>query len=170
MGFNKKEYQKIYYQTHRKELLDKAKDYNKTHNEKRRNYHKTYYSKNKTILKDKMKEWYENNKEHHKSKRNEYYATVIGRANALVNSYKTADREKGRGEVDFDRNWLIENIFSSKCIYCGESDWTKLGCDRIDNSKPHIKCNVVPCCEKCNKERRLQPHIYFLLKKKGYFN
>lgn len=56
-------------------------------------------------------------------------------------------------EVDFDGQWIVDNIFDKECIYCGETDWRKLGCDRIDNTKPHTKDNVVPCCTRCNKLR-----------------
>jgi hypothetical protein len=170
MAYNKKEYSKKYYQMHRQELLDRQRKYHKEHKEERNNYCKIYYAENKDVLKNKMKKWYDTNKEHHKNKQNVYYTTEIGRANTLANSYKTADKENGRGEGDIDGKWIIENIFSKSCVYCGEDNWTKLGCDRIDNSKPHTKDNVVCCCGECNKERQNQPHIYFLLKKKGYFD
>lgn len=45
----------------------------------------------------------------------------------------------------------MENIFAKPCAYCGETDWTQLGCHRIDNSKPHTIDNVVCCCRKCHK-------------------
>lgn len=56
-------------------------------------------------------------------------------------------------DADIDGQWIIDNIFDKGCIYCGETDWRKLGCDRIDNTKPHTKDNVVPCCTRCNKLR-----------------
>ena len=48
-----------------------------------------------------------------------------------------------------DKNWIVDNGFT-ECIYCGETDWRKLGLDRINNSKPHTEDNVVPCCRRCN--------------------
>ena len=53
-------------------------------------------------------------------------------------------------EADIEGEWIVDNIFSKECVYCGENDWRKLGCDRIDNSKPHTMDNVVPCCKRCN--------------------
>ena len=46
--------------------------------------------------------------------------------------------------------WIIKNIFSRPCAHCGETDWRKLGCNRLDNSKPHTMDNCEPCCLKCN--------------------
>lgn len=54
---------------------------------------------------------------------------------------------------DLDEKWITDNILSKECIYCGETDWRKLGCDRIDNTKPHTKDNVVCACARCNKLR-----------------
>lgn len=53
-------------------------------------------------------------------------------------------------EADIDGKWIEENIFNKECIYCGEKDWKKLGCDRINNERPHTKDNVVCCCKRCN--------------------
>ena len=93
-----------------------------------------------------------------KNKKNEaikrYLATDNGakmyRAKYLIYNYKKEDIKYNREIPNFNTKWLIENIFSKSCIYCGESNWRKLGCDRIDNSKGHIKENIVPCCLHCN--------------------
>lgn len=46
--------------------------------------------------------------------------------------------------------WIIENIFSKPCAHCGKEGWDIIGCNRLDNSKPHTKDNVEPCCKDCN--------------------
>ena len=46
--------------------------------------------------------------------------------------------------------WIVENIFSQPCAHCGENNWEKIGCNRLDNDKPHTKDNVEPCCKECN--------------------
>jgi hypothetical protein len=46
---------------------------------------------------------------------------------------------------------MVENIFKKRCIYCGDDK--RVGCDRIDNNRPHTKDNVVPCCIECNMAR-----------------
>lgn len=76
--------------------------------------------------------------------------TPMGRALYLVGDYRQADRKYARGECNLTAKWIVENIFSKPCVHCGETDWTKLGCNRLDNSKPHTMDNVEPCCKKCN--------------------
>ena len=79
----------------------------------------------------------------------------IKKANRLAYGYHWHDVNTHHFicEQDFDGKWIVDNIFTNECIYCGESDWHKLGCDRKDNSKPHTKDNVVCCCTRCNKLR-----------------
>lgn len=110
--------------------------------EKQRQYAREYYRNNK----DKFKRDTQAITEYMK----EYRATKMGRAGMLLQRYKARDREKGRGECDFDAKWIVENILSKPCAHCGETDWHKIGCNRLDNSKPHTKDNVEPCCGKCN--------------------
>jgi hypothetical protein len=98
-----------------------------------------------------------------KGKRNDYYRerrlrlynTKEGRAYDLAKRYRALDAEKG---FDTSNNitaqWIIDNIFTQKCIYCGDADWKHLGADRIDNSKPHTPDNVVCACGICNGQRK----------------
>lgn len=66
-------------------------------------------------------------------------------------TYKVFDSKKGL-EFDLTVEWFIENIKDKSCIYCERSN-IRMGCDRIDNSKGHLKSNVVPCCKECNITR-----------------
>ena len=97
---------------------------------------------------------------------NQWWSSQNGRASQLAKNYKIKDKKHSR-ENNIDAQWIVDNIFSSKCIYCGEDDWRKLGCDRIDNSIGHIIGNVVPCCLKCNNERQKKPFDEFYTIKKG---
>lgn len=72
------------------------------------------------------------------------------RASKLLSSYRLRDW-KHNMEFDLDKDWFIKNILNKPCIYCGSTN--KIGADRIDNSKGHIKDNVVPCCYVCNVTR-----------------
>lgn len=72
------------------------------------------------------------------------------RAMYLVQNYKRDDKEHNRGECTLTAKWIIDNIFTKHCVHCGESDWGKLGCNRIDNDLPHTPDNVEPCCGSCN--------------------
>lgn len=119
--------------------------------------------RNPEKAKESKRRYYHNNKEHYK----EYNSTPKGRASYLLSRYKTSDKEKNRGECTLTVEWIIENIFSKPCHYCGESNWLNIGCDRIDNSLPHTPENVVPCCTDCNKERNQKSYEEFLKQKNG---
>ena len=107
--------------------------------EEKREYNKQYYAKNRERL-----------LEQHKEYNKEYRNTPMRRALDLLMAYNREDKKKGRGEGNLTAKWIADNIFTKPCIHCGESDWRKIGCNRIDNSKPHTKDNVEPCCYECN--------------------
>lgn len=99
----------------------------------------------------------------HKEEKAAYYATPFGRATNLVSTYRKEDKKHNRGECTVTPQWMVGNVFSGQCcVYCGESDWHKLGCDRLDNSKPHTQDNVVPCCCDCNKKKNITPYDDFM--------
>lgn len=75
------------------------------------------------------------------------------KAQKLKARYIDLDKKKFGVGNDLDVDWIVENIINSKCEYCDESNWNKLGCDRIDNSKPHTKDNVICSCGRCNVVR-----------------
>lgn len=79
-----------------------------------------------------------------------YLKTKKGRANNLLCAYRASDKKYNRGKGDLTSQWIVDNIFSKPCAHCGETDWRKIGCNRLDNSKPHTMDNVEPCCKKCN--------------------
>lgn len=73
------------------------------------------------------------------------------KASKMISSYKHKDRKNQTTICDIDIDWMINNIMTKPCIYCGDTN--KVGCDRLDNSKGHTKDNVVPCCYDCNCAR-----------------
>ena len=112
-------------------------------------YGKQYREDNKEQIAEYGKQWREDNPEYNK----QYIKTPIGRANILLCAYRQSDKDQNRGECTLTTQWIVDNIFSKPCHYCGETDWKKLGCDRVDNSKPHTPDNVVPCCCECNRKK-----------------
>lgn len=76
--------------------------------------------------------------------------TPMGRADNLLQSYNRKDKKYNRGKGDLTARWIVDNIFPKPCTYCGKSGWEIMGCNRIDDSKPHTKDNVEPCCKACN--------------------
>ena len=96
--------------------------------------------------------YYIQHKEIEEKQRDEYNNSKIGRATHMYLKYKQADKEHRRGKGDLTAQWIVDNIFTKPCAHCGETDWKKLGCNRLDNSKPHTMDNVEPCCKKCNNK------------------
>ena len=93
----------------------------------------------------------ERNKNRKKTYNKDYIKTQIGRAWNLISAYNQSDKKHNRGRGNLTAQWIVENIFSSKCK-CGETDWHKLGCNRVNNDLPHTTDNVVCCCTECNKK------------------
>lgn len=112
-----------------------------------------YKENNREKLKEAHKKYYSEHKKEYADLQKEYIKTPRGRAKYLLGNYKRVDKETGTGACTLTQKWILENIFASSCIYCGESDWTKLGCDRIDNTLPHTPENCVCSCLSCNAQR-----------------
>lgn len=143
----KKEYNAKYSQANKEKIAEYQAEYRKAHKEEKAEYQAEYYQANK-------------------GKFVEYRKTPYGRALMLLSSYVREDRKYNRiGDVLSDNyitaQWIVDNIFPKPCHYCGESDWTKIGCDRIDNSLPHTIDNVVPCCYECNTKRQTTDYEEF---------
>lgn len=104
--------------------------------EKSRERSKKYYETHKDV----REKWKDNNKKY-------------VRASQQYQKYKIMDLKNGFGDViDFDPQWIIDNIYTKSCPHCKRSGWEIMGCNRLDNSKPHTKDNVEPCCKECNVE------------------
>jgi len=105
---------------------------------------------------EKKKEWSkayaQKNKEKIKEYRSLWRKTQYGRASMLLYGYRQKDKDKNRGQCTLTAQWIVDNIFSKPCAHCGETDWRKIGCNRLDNSKPHTEDNVEPCCIECNNK------------------
>lgn len=73
---------------------------------------------------------------------------IRAKASKMISAYKHKDKINGVSICDMDINWMVLNILTKPCIYCG--DIYRIGADRIDNKKGHTKDNIVPCCFECN--------------------
>lgn len=121
-----------------------------------------YCQDNKEKYAEYQAEYYQNNKEKKSEYNAEYRSTPFGRASNLAGNYNANDKLHNRGECTLTADWIVQNIFSKPCHYCGETDWHELGCDRIDNSLPHTPDNVVPCCAECNIKKMHKPYDEFM--------
>ena len=124
--------------------------------EERKEYMKEYRQKNKEKIAEQKKQYRQENREkvaeYHKQYIKQYNKTPIGRATYLVNAYKRDDKKYNRGECTLTPQWIIDNIFTKPCAHCGKSGWQIIGCNRLDNSRPHTPDNVEPCCFEHNVE------------------
>lgn len=148
------EYSKQHYQNNKEKRIEQMKQWYFDNKDEKLEYTKQYYNDNKEKHSKSVKQWIQTNKdknlENQKKYRNE---TQKGRAIFLLKGYKRSDKKANRGECTLTTDWIVNNIFTSKCVFCGESDWHKLGCDRIDNSLPHTPDNVQCCCGECNVKK-----------------
>lgn len=130
---------------------------------------KKYYEATREKEKERKKKYYADNKKDLIEYQAKYRLTLIGRAKSILRDYCRADKESNRGDCTLTADWIVEHIFTQPCHYCGETDWHLLGCDRLDNTKPHTPDNVVPCCLECNLKRNSKTYDEFmrLIKKVG---
>lgn len=133
---------------------EEIREYNRKHyqdnSERRKEQMKQYYQENAERFKEHNKQYYQDNAEYYKEHQKQYNQTPMGRALYLLNNYNRNDKKHNRGKGDLTAQWIVERIFSQPCVHCGKEGWDVIGCNRLDNSLPHTKDNVEPCCLECN--------------------
>lgn len=160
---NKKETDRLYYLEHKEQILERRRQRYKENKEKELENSKKYYEEHKDKISEYNKQYNTTNNEKLKKYKKDYYNTKHGRAMRLAYHYMSEDLNHSRGESTLMPEWIVDNIFSGQnCHYCGETDWTKLGCDRKDNDKPHTPDNVVCCCAECNKKKGTTPYEEYI--------
>lgn len=163
---HQRQYMKRYRQEHKEELAEKKKQYWNKHRDEECEKKRQRYQEHKEEHIEKVKQWHQEHKKEYaewkKQWSKEYRQTQIGIASGRLQSYKRSDKKQNRGECTIpNAQWIVENIFTNPCHWCGETDWHKLGCDRIDNTKPHTPDNVIPCCRDCNNKRHTMTYEEF---------
>lgn len=154
--------QKYFTEEERKEArrIARRKDYYK-HKEKRLAKVKEYYHNNRDKILEEIK-----NSPYRIEYRKQYYETIDGYARMLYHAYRKADEKHGRISDEVPEDYItveyVKQTIQQPCIYSGETDWSKMGLDRIDNDKPHLKSNCVPCSTKCNRERGNKDYYEYL--------
>lgn len=153
----KREYDKMYRLKNKEKIAAKKRKWYDDNKEHKRQYDIIYRAENVTRRKEIKAEWNIKNKEKMSEYNQQYYGALDGLAKRRRNHYLYEDKKFG---FDKDKTvtaeWIRENILTGKCIYCGDSEPSHLGCDRIDNSDGHNKDNVVCSCPVCNWERSLE--------------
>ena len=144
-----RKYRKEYYAKNRESILEERQQWRKDNPEEARLMDKKKREKYRDKRNDYSKQWRDNNSEYFKS----YSKSEQYRANRLLQNYKRYDNEDKHEGFNLTKIFILENIFKSSCVYCGDSNWRHLGCDRIDNERAHTQDNVVCSCGVCNVER-----------------
>lgn len=132
--------------------------------------HREWRKNNSNHIKEYNEKHRQKNKEYHKNYEQKRISTPLGRAKSLIRAYKSSDKKKGYGECTLTPEQLI-GLWNKGCVYCGETDWHKLGADRLDNKKPHALENCVCSCWKCNdtKQRKAIKQPVMQYTKDGQF-
>ena len=166
----KREYNRKWREAHPGYFKKKNKEWRDNHSEHIAVYNKKYKEEHRQEQKEYEFNRYWSNPEYHKQRKRNYYKSNTkktlttnqkyahskeGRATKLCLNYVRNDTNAGREACTLTREWIVDHIFSSSCVYCGDSDWKHLGCDRIDNSLPHTPENCVCSCGICNIDRQV---------------
>lgn len=81
----------------------------------------------------------------------------LRRASWILQDSRQADKRRER-DNDLDKKF-VESLILNGCSYClAACDEIKITLDRIDNTKGHLKNNVVAACLNCNTTRGNMPY------------
>ena len=140
--FNKKKYDKKYYQKHKK---------------KRKQQRKEYYQKMKNDKKkyeeylEKVRIWNKNDKLKNPQKYKDYQKKKSLMPKTRWDFYKKNARNRNiKWELTYEQ---FMTFWQKPCYYCGTEIET-IGLDRVDNSKGYNLDNIVSCCSICNYAKR----------------
>ena len=56
---------------------------------------------------------------------------IRAKASKMISAYKNRDKKNGVSVCDIDIEWMVLNVLSQPCIYCGDTH--RVGAARIDN-------------------------------------
>lgn len=114
-----------------------------------------YREEHREQLNERARKYQAKHREVQRKRVNDYHETKRGRAMNLLTSYVQMDQERRGYRPRLTQDDIIRICFSdgSRCVWCGETDWHKLGLDRIDTSKAHDMDNSICSCRSCNIKR-----------------
>ena len=108
-------------------------------------------------------EYYQSNKEKKAAYNADYrdpQTHPMNWAKNMVAKYRQMDRDRGFGDKDtISVDYFIQHIANQPCAHCGVQGIGLIGCNRLDNTKPHTIDNVEPCCFKCNMKENIRDQI-----------
>lgn len=148
---------------------EQRREYNKRWREAHPDYFKNWLANNRERHNEYCRNYQSKHRKAQQKRMNDYHQTKEGRATNLLAAYVQMDLERRGERPQLTQADIMRICFSdtSKCVYCGETEWTKLGLDRIDNDRPHDRCNVLCSCHDCNVERYRRPLGEYVREKRG---
>ena len=152
--------------TDRKEYMRKWREAHPGYNTQ---YSRKWRANNHERFNELCRNYQAEHREDQRKRMNDYHQTKEGRATNLLASYVQADLEYRGVRPKLTREDIMRICFSddSKCLFCGDTDWTNLGLDRINNDLPHDVGNVICSCSKCNMNKHRRTLGEYLTEKKG---
>lgn len=134
----------------------------------RNEYMRSYGAKNKDVINNKNRNSYSRHSEQYRSYRRAYYVRHKEQVSAWHkkhirtprgrhNQVKEALRKEGAPLSDalWSLNYYTEIIKDGTCHYClGPLNRSSHALDRMNNDRPHVCWNVVPCCWWCNERKK----------------
>jgi hypothetical protein len=135
---------RAYYQANRETRLKKRREYVEANRDHINDIKRAQYAANKATIRRQAKAHYAKHRELILAKNKEW------RKQSLKGQYATCRRGAVTRNLEFSLS--LEDFVAYKlmpCFYCG--DPSKVGIDRIDNSKGYVRGNMVACCFECNR-------------------
>ena len=91
-------------------------------------------------------------------------ANGVNLAYYVLQDSRRSDKKKGL-EWELDREF-VQELLTKPCSYCGETA-ERMTLDRIDNTKGHVRTNVVGACIRCNYVRGAMPYDAWVVVAEG---
>lgn len=161
MTEHRREYYRTYYNEHKEQLRERQREYSRRdyrkHKQERLEQAKVYKQEHRDKINELTRQWKHEHSDFYRDHyRNRYANDIVFRSYRKFSRYRHMDRDKGLVPDNIDDYPTKEEyvqMFRQPCVFCGESDWHKIGLDRIDNSLGHVRGNLQPCCWSCNKKK-----------------
>lgn len=143
------------YDENRETLLEKLKEYHRTHKESENKYRE----KNKLYLLQKAKEWAIKNKDRVNARMRKWRAENKDKVSVQKNNRRS--REK-RGRITNEEWAQVLEKYGNKCLCCGKSNSeARITMDHVlplDKGGLNVIENVQPLCKSCNSKKHTK-HI-----------